>query len=380
MLIAVVSGDPARLLFYLANYLFMGVGAFAAVIALAGPKRETLELDDYAGLGRRSPWAARDLHRDPHLPGRFPDRRFLAKFFVFSAAVRAGRLGLALVGIAASLDFGRGLPADRPGHVHEGARTGRSKSTRKITPSTSPCSSVFTPSSRLRPLSRQRASLPSRRGRGLVSVGSHGMDDLIQRLRKEHQAVFGVEPAVVAYAPRRVEILGKHTDYNRASSCRRPSTPGSPSVSRRPTRMPAPARRPTSARAFVFRPSTRDGRTGSAGRTTRAASGVPPGTIRVRPRGFKEPSAAISRWRGFPARPPWKSPRAWPFRLSTESSPAKAYLAKIGQRAEHEFAGVRCGLLGQISSLFGREQALEIFTDFRSLEADTVSLPQGTAF
>jgi len=40
---------------------------------------------------------------------------------------------------------------------------------------------------------------------------------------------------------------------------------------------------------------------------------------------------------------------------------------------------VRCGLLDQISSLFGREQAL-VFTDFRSLEADTVSLPQGTAF
>jgi len=40
------------------------------------------------------------------------------------------------------------------------------------------------------------------------------MDDLIQRLRKEHQAVFGVEPAVVAYAPGRVEILGNHTDYN----------------------------------------------------------------------------------------------------------------------------------------------------------------------
>jgi NADH-quinone oxidoreductase subunit N len=37
------------------------------------------------------------------LAGFPPTGGFLAKFFVFSAAVRAGRLGLALVGIAASL-------------------------------------------------------------------------------------------------------------------------------------------------------------------------------------------------------------------------------------------------------------------------------------
>ena len=104
MLIAVVSGDPAGLLFYLANYRFMGVGAFAAVIALAGPDRETLDLDDYAGLGRRSPWAAGIFAVIlVSLAGFPPTGGFLAKFFVFSAAVRAGRLGLALAGIAASL-------------------------------------------------------------------------------------------------------------------------------------------------------------------------------------------------------------------------------------------------------------------------------------
>ncbi|MHB8056239.1 MAG: galactokinase, partial [Candidatus Aminicenantales bacterium] len=57
----------------------------------------------------------------------------------------------------------------------------------------------------------------------------------------------------------------------------------------------------------------------------------------------------------------------------------KIELAKIGQKAEHEFAGVRCGLLDQISSLFGREQAL-VFTDFRSLDVDIVPLPEGVAF
>ncbi len=53
--------------------------------------------------------------------------------------------------------------------------------------------------------------------------------------------------------------------------------------------------------------------------------------------------------------------------------------AKIAQQAENEFAGVRCGLLDQISGLFGAEGRL-VFTDFRSLNARTVALPAGVEF
>ena len=49
-------------------------------------------------------------------------------------------------------------------------------------------------------------------------------------------------------------------------------------------------------------------------------------------------------------------------------------LAKIGQAAEHQFVGVKCGLLDQISSLFGQENRL-VMSDFRSLKVDT--LPAG---
>jgi galactokinase len=53
--------------------------------------------------------------------------------------------------------------------------------------------------------------------------------------------------------------------------------------------------------------------------------------------------------------------------------------ARIAQRAEHEFAGVRCGLLDQISSLFGAEGAL-VFTDFRTLDVRTAALPATVEF
>ncbi len=104
MLVAVVAQDPAGLLFYLVQYLFPGLGAFAVILALGGPGREALELDDLAGLGRRNPWLGGMLAvMLVSLAGFPPTSGFLAKFYVFSSAVRAGRLGLALIGVAASL-------------------------------------------------------------------------------------------------------------------------------------------------------------------------------------------------------------------------------------------------------------------------------------
>jgi len=54
-------------------------------------------------------------------------------------------------------------------------------------------------------------------------------------------------------------------------------------------------------------------------------------------------------------------------------------MAKIGQKAEHEHAGVKCGLLDQVSSLFGQENSL-VMTDFRSLEIETLPLGGDAAF
>ena len=54
-------------------------------------------------------------------------------------------------------------------------------------------------------------------------------------------------------------------------------------------------------------------------------------------------------------------------------------LARIGQRAEHEFAGVRIGLLDQISSLNGKKDSL-VLSDFRSLEIQNVPLGREVCF
>ena len=104
MMVAIVSGDGAGLMFFLAAYLFMSFGAFGSLIAMGGGGREHHELEDFAGLGFRYPWIGAlfsifliALAGFPPLAG------FLAKYYVFSEAVRKGLLPLVLIGLLASL-------------------------------------------------------------------------------------------------------------------------------------------------------------------------------------------------------------------------------------------------------------------------------------
>lgn len=52
-------------------------------------------------------------------------------------------------------------------------------------------------------------------------------------------------------------------------------------------------------------------------------------------------------------------------------------MAKLGQRAENEWVGVRCGIMDQMISAVGREDHA-ILIDCRSLETRAVPLPEGT--
>ncbi|MBI2438220.1 MAG: galactokinase, partial [Lentisphaerae bacterium] len=57
----------------------------------------------------------------------------------------------------------------------------------------------------------------------------------------------------------------------------------------------------------------------------------------------------------------------------------KIEVAKLCQAAENEFTGARCGLLDQISSLYGAPEAL-VFSDFRRLAVETVGLGANVGF
>jgi NADH-quinone oxidoreductase subunit N len=82
----------------------MNMGAFAAIIALSKKDKEYLELEDYAGVGFRYPWIGVTFSIFLFsLAGFPPTGGFLAKFFIFSSAVRQGLVPLVIIAVLASL-------------------------------------------------------------------------------------------------------------------------------------------------------------------------------------------------------------------------------------------------------------------------------------
>ncbi len=90
-------------MFYTAAYAAMNVGAFAVVSHFANAGERYVTLEDYEGLGRSSPFLAATLTIFLlSLIGIPMTGGFLAKFYVFSAAVKANLIWLTLIGVVNS--------------------------------------------------------------------------------------------------------------------------------------------------------------------------------------------------------------------------------------------------------------------------------------
>jgi len=106
-LVGLVAGGRdggAALLFYLAVYSFMTLGAFAVLIALGRRGEPNEDLADWAGVGFRHPVLGLSMAVFMlSLAGVPPTAGFAGKFYLFSAAVDAGQVGLAVIGVLNSL-------------------------------------------------------------------------------------------------------------------------------------------------------------------------------------------------------------------------------------------------------------------------------------
>ena len=98
-LVALSSFGTASVIFYLIGYVVTNIAAFAVVILFARSVGSD-EIVDYAGLSRRSPGLALVLLVALlSLGGMPPLAGFVAKFYVFAAAVESGWIWLAFVGV-----------------------------------------------------------------------------------------------------------------------------------------------------------------------------------------------------------------------------------------------------------------------------------------
>lgn len=103
-MVAASALGTSSVLFYLLVYTFMNLGAFGVVLVLGRQDEEVLAIDDFAGLGRRAPALAAAMALFMFaLAGIPPTAGFVGKFYIFSAAVQGGFVGLAVIGVLASL-------------------------------------------------------------------------------------------------------------------------------------------------------------------------------------------------------------------------------------------------------------------------------------
>ena len=98
-LVALSVFGVASMMFYLLAYVITNLAAFAIVILFARTAGSE-EIKDYAGLSRRSPWLAMALLiAFLSLAGMPPLAGFVAKVYVFAAAVDSGLIWLAIIGV-----------------------------------------------------------------------------------------------------------------------------------------------------------------------------------------------------------------------------------------------------------------------------------------
>ena len=100
----VADDAVAAALFYLLAYAFTNFAAWAVVIAMEKAEGRGLDLNDYAGMGRKYPALAAIMTVAMlSFTGVPPTLGFLGKFYLFRSVIEGGYLGLALIGVLTSL-------------------------------------------------------------------------------------------------------------------------------------------------------------------------------------------------------------------------------------------------------------------------------------
>lgn len=107
ILVAITTGGvegTSAVLFYLAGYALMNVGAFILVAHLAGPEERRTNISDFSGLAAARPGTAACLTVFMLSLAGFPSTvGFFAKFYVFRSAMHAHLTGLTIIALLNSV-------------------------------------------------------------------------------------------------------------------------------------------------------------------------------------------------------------------------------------------------------------------------------------
>ncbi|MCH8941845.1 MAG: NADH-quinone oxidoreductase subunit N [Bacteroidetes bacterium] len=107
LMIGLASGNYegiAGIIFYLAAYTFMNLGAFGVVALIEGKDETNLTFESYTGLSKKQPFLAAMLAICMFsLAGIPPFAGFFGKYYIFIAAIKSDLTWLAIVGVISSV-------------------------------------------------------------------------------------------------------------------------------------------------------------------------------------------------------------------------------------------------------------------------------------
>ncbi len=206
-------------------------------------------------------------------------------------------------------------------------------------------------------------------------------DKILPQLDAKFSSLYGRTATIVAYAPGRVEVLGNHTDYNEGCVLSAAIDLGTcfavaPRDDAR-VRLTAgdlmqtvefPVAAPERSPDAMWSNYVKGCIAGLNERFGAPATGFDAMFLGDIPLGSGLSSSAALECSALYALAALRG---------VELPPLDA--AKIGQKAEHEWAGVMCGLLDQATSVFGLKDHL-VMSDFRSCECKPVTFPSDVCF
>ena len=193
---------------------------------------------------------------------------------------------------------------------------------------------------------------------------------LIKRVVAGHREKFGGAPGAAAYAPGRIEVLGNHTDYNEgfvlsaaisSGLCAAAALRGGQKCFLAAMDLGETAEFELPVNGPLEKPHWANYLVGVAGllaKEGRLEEGFSLAFAGDVPRG-----AGLSSSAALEVAAALALGKIYDIRLS------KIQMARLCQKAENEFTGAKCGLLDQISSIYGKEDHL-VFTDFRTLAVE----------
>ena len=204
--------------------------------------------------------------------------------------------------------------------------------------------------------------------------------DVYDALLAQYRSHYGKEPEVVAYAPGRIEVLGNHTDYNEGFVFSAAINYGT---------FFAASKAPGSTCRLVAGDLRREVQF-ETGAVTASTTDPWQNYVKGTFAGLIEGRGVTTGFDGMflgniPLGSGLSSSAA--LEMCTGLALGKLYgievdpvtMAKIGQHAEHAYAGCKCGLLDQISSLAGK-QGMLVKTDFRSVVYENVPIGPDACF